>query len=82
MQEEEVDGESESRMIEDGLQMNWAPLMLELTGNELLEMESELALFPSSKLIFISWEKSSFQQSSPCFDIHSFEAAVVGVTQL
>lgn len=37
-----MDGESETRTMEDGLQMNSDSLMLEMTGTEVLETESEL----------------------------------------
>ena len=45
---------SESRMTEDGLQINSDSLMLELTGTEDLEMESELTLILYFKFISCS----------------------------
>lgn len=50
----QVDGESDSRVMEDGLQLNSDSLMLELTGTEVLGIGSELALVLSSKLISCS----------------------------
>lgn len=43
MQKEEASEASESRMIEDAFQMASDGLMLEMSGTEVLEMESGLA---------------------------------------
>lgn len=43
MQQEEVNEESESRMMKNGLQVNSDSLMLEMTGTEVLGRESKLA---------------------------------------
>lgn len=54
MQQEEVDEESERRMMENGLQVNSDSLMLEMTGNEVLGkgVRTSLSFHPPNLFIF------------------------------